>query len=93
MLVTQAAAANDRHPPPSIDSFELELIRRPELLRLVPFSSVTLWRWERNGEFPKRLQVGRRAVAWRRSEILAWLAGRPSAQGRSAQLTSAAAGV
>lgn len=33
----------------------------------------TLWRWERDGLFPKRIKIGKRAVAWVESEIEEWL--------------------
>jgi prophage regulatory protein len=41
-----------------------------------------LYRRMRNGEFPKPVAVGARAVAWRQSEVSAWIAARqPKAQG------------
>lgn len=48
------------------------LIRLPELLRLVPVSRGTIWRWHRAGKFPRPVRIGGRA-AWVRSEVDAWI--------------------
>lgn len=56
------------------------LIRRDELRQIVPVSDPTLWRWERDGKFPKRVTLARNLVAWRWSDIQTWIA----AQGREA---------
>jgi len=50
-----------------------ELILKGALKLLVPISDTTVWRMERRGEFPRRIRVSPRRVAWRRSEIEAWL--------------------
>lgn len=50
-----------------------ELILRPERKRLVPLSDTTVWRMERRGKFPRRIAISDKRVAWRRSEIEAWL--------------------
>ncbi len=55
---------------PDID----RLIGQEEILRLVPVSRVTLIRWESAGRFPRRITLARNRVAWRMSEIQAWIA-------------------
>ncbi|WP_445488624.1 helix-turn-helix transcriptional regulator [Rhodopseudomonas sp. RCAM05734] len=35
-------------------------------------SDTTRWRREKIGRFPRRIKIGARKVAYRRSEILAW---------------------
>lgn len=50
-----------------------DLILRSERKRLVPLSDTTVWRMERRGEFPRRISISDKRVAWRRSEIEAWL--------------------
>jgi prophage regulatory protein len=50
-----------------------ELILRNERKRLVPLSDTTVWRMERHGKFPRRIAISDKRVAWRRSEIEAWL--------------------
>ena len=52
------------------------LLRFPELHALVSLSRSTVWRMERAGSFPQRRQISARAVGWRESEIIAWIASR-----------------
>lgn len=52
------------------------LIRRAELRRRVPYSDVHIWRLERDGQFPHRVQLGPHAVAWYEDEVEAWCASR-----------------
>lgn len=52
------------------------MLRLPEVLAAVGVSSVTLWRWERAGRFPRRRRIGPNAVAWRASEVKEWIDGR-----------------
>ena len=50
------------------------LLRIGEVKKLTGLSGASLWRWERDGRFPKRLKLGNWSVAWRESEIQAWIA-------------------
>jgi predicted DNA-binding transcriptional regulator AlpA len=50
---------------------------------------VSIWRWERAGQFPKRVQISPVRHAWVESEIRQWLADRIAA--RDAALVSEAA--
>jgi prophage regulatory protein len=56
-----------------------EVIRRKELCRITGLSMTTLWRQEREGYFPARIRLTNHSVGWRRSEVEAWLATRPTA--------------
>lgn len=47
-----------------------------EVLRIVPLSRVTLWRLERKGQFPQRIQVSANRVGWFADEVEAWLESR-----------------
>ena len=47
-------------------------MREPEVKRICPVSRVTRWRWERDGKFPKRRQIGPNCVGWLASEVFAW---------------------
>ena len=49
------------------------LIDKKELRKLVPLSPSTVYRLERDGQFPKRIRLGRVRVAWSLPEILAWI--------------------
>lgn len=55
------------------------LLRQKEVIRLVGVTRVTLWRWARQGHFPKPVRLVGPSIAWRRSDVAAWLDSRPSA--------------
>ena len=57
------------------------LIRQRDLCALLGISRSTLFRWERDGTFPRRLKLGPKRVAWRKSDIDDWLTGRSAAGG------------
>ena len=63
---------NTPHRPGSIDSSE-RLLPRRELRTLVPVSDMTVWRWERDGQFPPHLSINGRNYWWR-SEVHGWMA-------------------
>jgi predicted DNA-binding transcriptional regulator AlpA len=46
------------------------LISRKQLKKLIPVSTMTIWRWERDGRLPKHVTIGRTSF-WRVEEILA----------------------
>jgi len=48
------------------------ILRKPELLGRIGLSDVTIWRWEKEGKFPKRLQLGGNSVGWLESEVDNW---------------------
>ncbi|WP_419832172.1 helix-turn-helix transcriptional regulator [Endozoicomonas atrinae] len=50
-----------------------ELIRSAEVEKLTGLNRMAIHRAEKTGNFPKRIQVGPRSVAWKRSEIIAWV--------------------
>lgn len=54
------------------------LIRRPEVQDRVGFGRTTLYTMVNEGSFPAPVQLGARAVAWRESEIDAWIESRTS---------------
>ena len=49
------------------------ILRSEEVEELVGLARTTIWRMERRGEFPARLQLTARRVGWRLSEINNWL--------------------
>lgn len=49
------------------------IIRKPEVQHLVGLSDATIYRMERQGRFPGRVQLGGNSVGWFLSEILDWL--------------------
>ena len=56
------------------------LIRKPELLSIIGLSDSSIWRMEKAGKFPGRIQLGGNSVAWFESEILDWLKDKAAAR-------------
>lgn len=48
-------------------------LRLERVKEITALSSSTIWRMEKAGIFPKRRLIGKRAVAWLESEVMAWL--------------------
>lgn len=53
-----------------------KLIRRPEVEALTGLSRSTIYDWMKRGEFPQPVKLGARLVAWRESDVTAWLEAR-----------------
>lgn len=54
------------------------LLRQPAVCRaLGGIGKTTLWRWIREGRFPKAIRLGANCVAWREDEVNQWIASRP----------------
>lgn len=54
------------------------LIPLPELLTLIPVCRVSVWNMVRKGMMPAPLKLGgSNRIAWRSSEIAAWIAKQP----------------
>ena len=53
------------------------LIRLPEVLRLTGHSRSNLYRKIQSSQFPEPVRLGPRSVAWRVSDVLAWIDTRP----------------
>jgi prophage regulatory protein len=49
------------------------LLRREEVEKRVGLHRSSIWRLERAGDFPKRVRLTGRTVAWRASEVDAWI--------------------
>jgi len=61
---------------PSIDGLSDNALIRLENLHsfnIVPFSSSTVWRKVRTGDFPSPIKVSAGVTAWRVGDIRAWL--------------------
>ena len=56
------------------------LIRLPAVISRVGLKQSRLYELIQSGEFPPPVRLGIRAVAWRESEVSAWIASRPSAR-------------
>ena len=49
------------------------IISQKQLASRVPYSPVQIWRLEKAGTFPRRIQLGPNRVGWVEAEIEAWL--------------------
>jgi len=54
------------------------LINRKKLLSMIPLSERTIFDLEQRGEFPRRIALTRRNVAWDLDEVEAWIEKRKS---------------
>ena len=52
------------------------LLRRPEVEARTGLSKSTIYAWIERGDFPQPVKLGTRLVAWRESDITAWLESR-----------------
>ena len=55
------------------------LIRREELLRLIPLSDSAIYRLEKSGGFPNRFNLTPRCVVWDLDEVESWIQERRTA--------------
>jgi len=46
------------------------ILTSKERREMVPYSDMQIWRMERNGTFPKRIQLGPKRVGWSQNEIM-----------------------
>jgi prophage regulatory protein len=56
------------------------VLRVPEVMKLAGLSRATIYRLERAGRFPKRMQISDNVVGWYEREVLAWRSSRPRAR-------------
>lgn len=61
------------------------LINRKTLLEMIPLSVRTIYNLEQRGEFPRRIALTSRNVAWQLSEVEQWIADRKSAMFKAAR--------
>jgi len=50
-----------------------KLLNIDEICRLTGKSRSTIWRWERQSEFPRRIRIGPNSVVWIETEIDDWI--------------------
>lgn len=56
-----------------------KLHRRPVVEEITGLSRSTIYAMMDEGDFPRPVRIGRRAVAWRDSDLNAWLTSRETA--------------
>ncbi|MBR7710913.1 AlpA family phage regulatory protein [Microvirga sp. SRT01] len=57
------------------------MLRRPEVEKTVGLSRSAIYAAMSRSDFPRPVQIGRRAVAWRSTDIEHWLENRPPSIG------------
>jgi prophage regulatory protein len=55
-------------------TFTDRLLRLPEVARTIGVSRATIYRYVDSGRLPRPVKVSTRCIAWRASEITAWMA-------------------
>ena len=55
----------------------MKILSLPRVIKKTGLSKVTIWRREKEGNFPKRIQLSANRVGWIREEIEEWLRTRP----------------
>ena len=55
----------------------MRILNSNEVVKKIGLSKVTIWRRERDGSFPKRINLSERRVGWVESEIEDWVDSRP----------------
>ena len=58
----------------------VKFYRSPAVQELSGLSETTIWRLEKDGQFPRRRRISGNIVAWRSDEIEAWMDSRPAAE-------------
>ena len=61
------------------------LLRRPDVEALTGLSRAWIYAAMQRGDFPRPLRIGKRAVAWPRSAVDAWIEAKKAAAGISAE--------
>ena len=55
---------------------EDRIIDAKERRELVPYSDMHIWRLEKSGIFPRRIQLGPNRVGWSQQEVIDWIEAR-----------------
>lgn len=71
--------ALERIPPVKCE----RLLSETQVRERVPISRISLWRWESQGAFPKRVKLGDTRVGWSESEINEWIEARKAARNKT----------
>ncbi len=59
----------------------MKILKEEEVVNMVGLSRISIWRMERAGDFPKRLQLGARKVGWLQDEVENFITSRPRGVG------------
>jgi predicted DNA-binding transcriptional regulator AlpA len=65
---------------PTIHETQAEYLRLKDLLKFLPFSSATIWRKSKKGEFPAPVKLSEGITAWKTSAVREYLQSKEAAQ-------------
>jgi prophage regulatory protein len=69
------AAQKPLAPLPDFDTLPgSAFVKQPQILELVPISASSLWRWVRDGMFPRPIKLSEHCSVWRVQDVRAWMA-------------------
>ena len=51
----------------------MKFLTAKQVMNMTGLSRTSIWRLEKDGEFPKRRQLGPRRIGWVESTILEWM--------------------
>lgn len=60
-----------------------QIIKLPEVVRRTGLSDASIFRYEKSGKFPKRRNLGGRAIGWLASEVDQWIAAQANTRSNS----------
>jgi prophage regulatory protein len=63
-------------PPAPSEPETPRILRKAEVLRRVGLCQASIWRLQKEGLFPRHVQLGVRSVGWHSEDVAAWLASR-----------------
>jgi prophage regulatory protein len=66
---------NAEPPPPS-----LRFLSKKQVLEKIPVTAPTIWKWVREGKFPRPRALGPNKTVWIEAEVDAWMQAQPVPQ-------------
>lgn len=48
-------------------------VKQPQILQVVPISASSLWRWVRDGMFPRPIKLSDHCSVWRVADVRQWM--------------------
>ena len=64
--------------PPAMDAQPTVFVRMAAVVRMTGLGRSTIYRMMAEDRFPSPVRLAKRAIAWRRSDLEQWSAGRPT---------------
>ena len=55
----------------------IQILNVKEVTSRTKLSRVTIWRLEKEGEFPPRIKISQKRIGWRKDEVAKWIESLP----------------